>query len=281
MASYIHYRTNREPWQPDPGIPGFLVKRMFTDPVTGQFTEIHYVPPGWGDEVTDGQPYRHYHRSVYERALCLFGDFPHWEFREPADTQGELKALRTGIFMDRPPMTIHGLFPQPKSIAGAATLAWNTGGGTSVEDPRAKDETIPIPFDDYHGINLAFTSPRFTHLTDMPWVAHPSVPGWKQKLLGARNTLAPEALLVSIPPDWRPGSTHGLARGADRKWIFLMSGDLSLDMTEKGQTQRLVLAEHDYVDWLAPALPSFGTDGPVTTGGAVVLCVAHDLSPAR
>lgn len=279
MASYTHYQTNREPWQPDPGIPGFLVKRMFTDAATGQFTEIHYVPPGWGDEVTGGQPYRHYHRSVYERALCLFGDFPHWEFRSPADTQGELKPMHTGMFMDRPPMTIHGLFPQPKSIAGAATLAWNTGGGTSVEDPRAKDETIPVPFTDFHGINLPFTSPRFTHLGDMPWAPHPSVPGWKKKLLGARNSLAPEASLVSIPADWKPAAAHRLPTGPARHWIFLMAGDLALDMSEAGSTGRLLLAEHDYLDWVPPAVPALPAQ-PVTAGGAIVLCVGHDLSAA-
>ena len=277
MANFHHYPTNQMPWTADPGIPGFLVKRMFTNPDTGQFTEIHFVPPGWGEEVIGGKPYRHYHRSVYERALCLHGDFPHWEFSSPADTKGELKALSSGIFMDRPPMTIHGLFPQPKSVAGAATLAWNTGGGTSVEDPRASDETIEVPFENFHGINLPFTSPRFTHLSDLPWQPHPQVAGWKQKILGDRNTLAPEAVLVSIPPDWKAAATHGVAGATERRWIFLMSGDLSVTMQDGAKTTRIPLREHDYLDWLAPASLTLDAT-PTTEGGAVVLCVAHNLT---
>lgn len=279
MANFNHFQTEQMPWMPDPGIPGFLVKRFFTDPDTGQFTEIHYVPPGWGDEVIDGQRYRHYHRSVYERALCLFGDFPHWEFRNPADTEGELKALRTGIFMDRPPLTIHGLFPQPKSIAGAATLAWNTGGGTSVEDPRAKDETIEVPFENFHGINLEFTSPRFTHLADMPWQPHPTVPGWKQKVLGTRNTLAPEAVMVSIPPDWTPKQAHVVSAAAERRWIFLFSGDLTVTVKDGAQKTRIALREQDYLDWLPPVDVSLEPNA--SAGGAVVLCVAHNLTVGK
>ena len=277
MQSFNHFRTDSMAWEPDPGIPGFLAKYMFLDDKTGQFTNIHYVPPGWGDEILKGKPYRHYHQSVYERSFCLFGDFPHWEFKEPADTAGEQVTFGAGTFMDRPPLTIHGLLPQPKSQTGATTLSWNTGGGTSVDDPRAKDETFPVPFNDFHGSNLKFTSPRIFPTSEVAWQQHPTIHGWKIKRLCERNAFAQEAVLVSIPPDWLTENPRALPSDGERRWVFVMSGDLAVAMTDNDATTELLLGERDYLDWFAPSVATLG-GSRVTSGGAVILCVGHNLS---
>lgn len=277
MANFTYVDTDAMEWKPDPGIPGFLAKFLYVDEESGAFTNIHYVPPGWGEEILHGKPYRHYHASVYERSFCLFGDFPHWEFSEPADTDGELVVFRGGVFMDRPPMTIHGLLPEPASVTGATTLSWNTGGGTSVEDPAAKDETFVIPFDDYHGINLEFTSPRIFQTAEVPWRPHPAVADWKIKPLCDAAGAAPACALVAIPPDWRATAAREIDAVGERRWLFVVSGDLSVQVKEGQRAEEVSLHARCYLAWQDPARVDLSA--PTTSqGGAVVLCVGHTLS---
>lgn len=276
MTNFTHIDTDVMEWEPDPGIPGFLSKPLHTDSETGAFTNIHFVPPGWGEEVVHGKPYRHYHSTVYERSFCLFGDFPHWEFETPEDKDGELIVFRGGIFMDRPPMTIHGLMPEPKSVGGATTLSWNTGAGVSVQDPKAKEETFVVPFEDTHGINLEFTSPHIFQTADVDWQDHPTIGGWKIKPLCARAGGAGEAALVSIPPDWRPDGEHAVIGDDVLTWLFVVSGDVTVQVGDGG-TKDLALKIRNYLNWRSPASLSLSSEG-VTQGGAVVLCVGHNLA---
>ena len=39
------------------------------DRETGAFTQIHFVPPGWGEEILEGKPYRHYHACLMRTIL--------------------------------------------------------------------------------------------------------------------------------------------------------------------------------------------------------------------
>jgi hypothetical protein len=277
MTNFTHIETDMMEWEPDPGIPGFLSKPLYVDRETGAFTQIHFVPPGWGEEILEGKPYRHYHASVYERSFCLFGDFPHWEFKDPADTDGEMIVFRGGVFMDRPPMTIHGLMPEPKSVGGATTLSWNTGAGVSVRDPKAKEETFVIPFEDTRGINLEFTSPRIFPTADVAWENHPTISGWKIKPLCERAGVAGEAALVSIPPDWQPDGEHTVRGGDVLTWLFVVSGDVAVQIGDGATTTKLALKDRSYLNWDRTASLRLASK-PVSLGGAIVLCVGHDLT---
>jgi hypothetical protein len=268
-----HLDTEAMPWEPEPDIPGFLAKNFHVDPDTGGFIQVHFVPPDWGADIFDGQPHRHYHATVYERALCLSGDFPHWEFADAADDAGTLKTFHRGVFMDRPPLTLHGLFPEPRSQVGSVLLAWNTGGGTFVGHPRAKQETIDVPFGQPGPGNVAFTSPRIFPVDDLPWRDHPVRPGWRAKQLTREQGPALATTLVAVPPGWTADADASFASDTTHRWLFVVHGDVAL----RADGQPVALRAEHYLDWQDGGAVGFAKGDVVSEGGATVLCVGHAL----
>ncbi|MBM3502987.1 MAG: hypothetical protein FJX65_03850 [Alphaproteobacteria bacterium] len=274
MEAFRHLDTTTMPWAPEPTIKGMKSKVLFRDPESGAVTIIRSVPPGYG--VGD-QPFRHYHTSVVERSFYLAGDFPHWEFDGPEDKTGDLIMFRRGLFMDRPPNTIHGLFPHPKSEIGGMAISWNTGGGVGVDDPNYEVESIDVPFENPGRFNVAFTSPRIFMHDTLPWNPHPRVKGWKIKPLAPRRGVAPEVALVHVTADWQPARSGAVVEPTDeRRWMFVVSGGLDVVVSQGARQDAIALKEHGYLEWRAPAVIGFAA-GAVSDIGATVLCVGHVL----
>jgi hypothetical protein len=260
------------PWEPDPGIPGFKQQILHEDVVRESVIKRWHVPPGWGDEILQGQPHRHFHRSVTERSYHLFGDFPHWEFENAADETGTMLTFRPGYFMDRPPGSLHGLMPGEVSESGSVILYWNTGPGTSVNEPKAAEETIDVPF----GPEARLTRQQFEAATIFDSATHPwtssKTAGWKTKLLAAAGNEQPAISLIAVPLNAIPESKIIQSDPVDYSWIYVLNGDLQLAIGD----EVFDLVEDCFLGWDSDSSPQW-TKGPPSNGGCVVLCSGHAL----
>ena len=270
--------TNAVPWEDNPGIPGFKRRLLAFDDAKRAEIRMDYVPPRTIPDVLQ-LPHRHYHNSVTERAYTLFGDFPHWEFSGVEDHEGELIMFRRHLFMDRPPKSIHGLMPEPLSETGSVLLYWNTGPGTGVAEPEAAQETVTIPFDgSADNDRTDFADPRIFDSGEVAWQQHPFVAGWKFKPLAEAVERSGAVCLVHIPADWTASGEPSKAIGNEpQPWLFVISGDLCLQMEENGARHDLRLREGGFLLWRAGATLGVPRKS-ATDGGCVVLCVGHDLS---
>ncbi|MSO64741.1 MAG: hypothetical protein EXQ85_02875 [Alphaproteobacteria bacterium] len=275
--TFRHVDTEAMAWEPEPTIRGMFSKTLHIDPASGAATHLMFIPPDYGAN-SPRRPTRHFHRTVVERALCLGGDYPHWEFGAPADTTGQLVVFRKGTFMDRPPLSLHGLHAEPRPEIGATMLSWASGGGVGLDDPKARDETQSVPFAGYHGINQTFVAPRIFGVDSLAWVPHSRVTGWRWKALAPKNGAAPACALVHVPADWRPSpSLAPPAAVAERCWMFALSGDVGVQVRAQGRTTDVRLIEGGYLEWQGPATLGF-SEQPVSDCGAVLLCVGHPLA---
>ena len=278
--SFSFFHTPDMPWEPDPAIPGFKRRLLHEDPVTSGHIKQWYLPPAYGPAVGT-LPHRHYHRSVTERAYHLAGDFPHWEFQSGADMDGELIVFKRHIFMDRPPLSIHGRFPDPHSQTGSEILYWNTGVGTGLGEPEAATETITVEFDERGRADCTnFTEASVFSTVDRPWQAHPKIAQWKIKPLAGRAEGTAPTVLVNVPADANgqpeiqiPGSPEH----DDLPWLFVISGDLKVRVTVADVPADLALREGSYLSWEPDAAVGFAGE-PISDGGAVVLCIGHNLA---
>ena len=266
-TSYRQIKTLSIPWSDDPDIPGFKQKLLHQDPDSGAVVRLWYVPPGWGRDILNGKPDRHYHQTVIERGYHIYGDFPHWEFDDAADPEGTCVLLSTGMFMDRPVMSLHGLQPEPVSQAGAVILYWNTGRGTSIREPGFELETINVPFNgEGSGDWPEFNAARLEQTMDLPWEPHQRVRGWKWKPLASASHGSGAVSLVHIPTDWAADKPVALATTPG--WLFAVHGDLRL----AAGSESLLLGEGDYLELDAPEALQLGTE-PCTETGCTALWV--------
>lgn len=264
-------------WEDDPDIPGFRQKVLFRDGKSNAYVRLWFVPPDWGKDVFNGQPDRHYHKTVVERAFQLYGDFPHWEFNSVEDFEGDLYIFKRGLFMDRPPGSLHGLLPEPRSQAGAVILYWNSGGGTSIQEPGFELETVKVPFEKDVKLEINTFNPcRLLETDKMDWQPHPDVEGWKIKQLAEPGYGADAADLVFIPADWSAsrGDANVSPSAAD-PWLYVVSGDLSVS-TDGTEVQ---LKQDDFLKWSDAEALAF-SDQPVSDVGCVALCSGHRLAPS-
>lgn len=279
-AAFTFIDTNAVPWEDNPGIPGFKRRLLVFDDATRSEIRMDYVPPGAIPRVIE-LPHRHYHRTVSERAYALAGDFPHWEFSSTGDHVGEMIVFRRHVFMDRPPKTIHGLMPEPLSETGCVLLYWNTGPGTGVAEPEAPVESVDIPFDDVAESDFPeFGDARLFDTGEVAWQPHAVVPGWKVKPLADAHENSGAVSLVHIPADWTAPS-DGLAVSGDdpAPWLFVISGDLGVQVDENGARRDIGLQEGAFLMWRTGASLSVPPES-ASDGGCTVLCVGHDLSGA-
>jgi len=277
--SFQHLQTKNIPWTPDPGIPGFREKMLRFDEAKESVVRLWYLPPGWGQDVFDGKPDRHYHTTVIERGYHIFGDFPHWEFSSVDDLEGELKIFEKGLFMDRPILTLHGILPSPVSETGSMILYWNSGPGVSIEDEKYASETVGVPFDPAADVPLREFEPcRFVETDALPWQPHPNIPGWKIKPLADPRGGDGSVAIVHIPTDWQPDNGLVLGGSDQRQWLFVLSGDLRVNVSaSSGADAPLELGEWDFLDWQSPSALSFATSS-ASDAGCVALCMGDAIA---
>ena len=277
--SFRHLRTKTMPWVADPGIPGFREKMLRFDDARESVIRLWYLPPGWGQDLFNGQSERHYHTTVIERGFHLFGDFPHWEFSSVDDFDGELKILEKDLFMDRPVCTLHGIQPSPVSETGAMILYWNSGPGVSIEDEKYSQETVVVPFDSQADVPIREFDPcRFVQTDEQPWESHPHISGWKVKRLAEPRGGDGHVAIVHIPTDWKPSEHMVLDPASQRQWLFVLSGDVGLELEEDGGVCKpLSLTEWDYLDWSNPTKLHF-ENAPASEAGCVALCMGGQIA---
>ncbi len=280
-SAYRHLDTNTMPSVGGAGGEGARQQLLWRDDATGATVAINYGPAGFSSklrELLDQGEHRHYHDTVNERHYILGGDYRIWHY---ADTESEPTEtfLRRHTYLENPPRTLHGSRPHSRPDYATTLLVWNNGCGTSIFDPASRDETPHVPFGQPWPKVNHWSKPIIHHTMEMPWTAHPAQPGWKMKFLsGAVERQAP-AMLVSLPPD---AGVTGAPKipGAALRWLYLLSGDLSVTMTAGGKTETINLKEGHFLHWEKDAVLSFGP-GAVSDGGCVSICVGHDLAGVR
>jgi hypothetical protein len=277
--TFHHVRSHTLEWEDDPDIPGFRQKLLSFDDITKAVVRLWFIPPDWGTDVFDGKPGRHYHKSVVERGFHLYGDFPHWEFNSVEDFEGDLYIFKRNLFMNRPPGSLHGLLPEPRSKAGAVILYWNTGGGTSIKEADFEKETITVPFEKDAKVEInAFTPCTIMETDDMDWKSHRDTEDWKIKHLAEEGYGADSVDLVHIPTEWKPSriGTYDVIAESAHPWLYLVGGDLNVTV---GETE-IKLFQDDFLMWSADT-PLLLPNEPVSDVGCIVLCSGHTLTAAK
>lgn len=267
-------RTGDVEWRPFADIPGFMEKPLWFDLESGARRTIWHVPPAWGETLIPDEAMLHYHRSVYERSYFLFGDFPHWEFDGFDDLDGYVEIMREGLFMDRPPMSLHGLKPGLYSQTGAVILYWNTGRGTSIAEEGYSTESVDVLASRRDPEMRAALNPvRLLRPHEMPWQDFPGRQGWKIKQLADEAQGGDPVTMVFVPPGEHPLGDGVKGDGTfARPWAYLLSGDMRIGMASGIE---LCGQAGDYLDWEAGAGPCSYVRAGAT--GCLALCIGHTL----
>lgn len=259
--------------------PGAKYQVLWRDQATGSTVQMSYGPAGFSPkvvEVLSHGPHRHYHNSVTERHYVLAGDYPVWHWSNERD-EGKLSILRRHTYLENPPKTLHGIRPETTPEIATQMLVWNNGSGTNIFDKEAEKETIEVPLDGPPMPDVEWASPRLLSTRDMAWRPHPRIDKWKIKDIAPGAKDSPPVVLVNIPAEYRPGPEALDLRGADRCWLFVLSGDLSLIIKDSNGASQLSLQEGHFLAWPDGTSLVYPT-GFTSSGGCLSLCVGHNLA---
>jgi hypothetical protein len=213
-------------------------------------------------------PHRHEHKTVYEHAYHLTGDFPHSEWAAP-DAPLETVLFREGYFLDRKPGAIHGnefLFPP----TATQILCWRSGTGNWLEDVGAETETVDVEFQGFEpgklteavqpeygtGIVLDRAGTRLISTRDMFWepLAGPELA--RQRVLVRDNDGAPTVRQVFIPAGTTTPIEELPKQEGDWEYAYLVEGELPIAGGEVAKAGYFMTRSPGAPDGLAPAAPS-------------------------
>jgi hypothetical protein len=263
--------TDRMKLEPLPNHPGASRKVLLRDD-SGGFVQISYGPPGFTEKLRDlilSGPHRHYHRTVTERHYVLDGDYPVWHWSSPGGA-GTLSRVVRHDYLENRPMTLHGITSDATPEQGWKILQWANGPGTEIYEPGADLETIELGFNKLVS-NIDFGQPLLEHTVLLPWEAHPTRLGWCVKRLSGQAPRLPAVELVQIPPDSRSASAGWSTQAGEARWIYVVAGNLAVDMVVEGVWVNFALEENAFF-----AIPSGAVigDGCITSeDGCLVISV--------
>ena len=268
--------TLRMKWEDMPGIPGFKRRVLRVDAGGGGSVEIQFAPPGFSESILARLAMgsvRHFHRSVTERHYFLSGDLPNCDWRDLEDANGRLTVYRRHMFLDRPPLTLHGLVPDHVSVAGSEFLVWNTGSGTALWEADAERETVEVSNSNIDGLRgMRFVAPTILHTDRLPLQPHARVPGWKYAAIAPPIPGMPQTTLTLVPfaafADGHIRSEPGTVR-----WLFVISGSLSAIVSTATSADAISLFEGSFLDLDPSAQLNFTNGAPLTDRGCMLLCV--------
>ncbi len=275
---YVLIDTDTMPVEEDPRNPGKLTQLLLSrDDTGGGVVRISHWPAGFTEKIRAmaDNGHRHYHRSVNERHYVLGGDWTslYWPDRESGP---EATRMVRHHYLENPPMTLHGIRRDLGPETGTKFLVWTSGPGTDVHEPEAKFESIDVDFAGRvpEGIGL---SPIMFNARDRAWSPHPEHDGWLTKELSPPVTDLPGVTLVNVPAEARATIRVPAADGSRfQRWLYLISGDLSLEIESREGSRRATMTENGFLAWRdAAAIASTGHI--VSEGGCVALCVGHLL----
>ena len=277
MVTFAHLDTTTMPVSESPANPGAKYQVLWQGQSTGSTVQMSYGPAGFPPKVAEllsRGPHRHYHKSVNERHYVLGGDYPVWHWSNERD-EGKLSVLRRHTYLENPPKTLHGIRPETTPEIATQMLVWNTGPGTNIFGKDAARETIEVPFDGRSMPDIEWSSPRLLCTKDLAWWPHPSIDGWRIKDIAPSAQDSPPVALVSVSPD--SGSGTWELQGADRRWLFVLSGDLSLIIKTSDGPSQLSLQEGHFLAWSDEASIVYPARS-ISSGGCLCLCIGHDLA---
>jgi hypothetical protein len=279
MFDYRFIDTNAFPLEEDPRHPGKKTQILLSPAeMQGGVVRISYWPPGFTENIRRliaHGGHRHYHRSVNERHYVLAGDWTslYWS----ANGEVQHRRLHRHHYLENPPMALHGISRDHPPEAGTKFLVWTSGAGTDIYEPAAKVESVDVDFEGDIPAGLD-NSPIVFNAEDREWQPHPTQPSWLVKPLSGSVSGQPEASLVNVPPA-SGGRVHGqTSKGAGKHWLFVVSGDLALNVRGARGATRVGLKEGGFLAWGEEAtVESEGTT--LSCGGCVAICVGHQLGP--
>jgi hypothetical protein len=173
-------------------------------------------------------------------------------------------------------MTLHGIRRDLGPETGTKFLVWTSGPGTDVHEPEAKFESVDVEFNGRvpNGIGL---SPIMFNARDTAWSPHPEQDDWLVKELSPAVENLPGVTLVNIPAGSRATVEVPAAKSTQfQRWLYLISGDLSLEIESKDGQAPATMTENGFLAWRETAQIA-SADRVVSEGGCVAICVGHVL----
>ncbi|WP_070152132.1 hypothetical protein [Sphingobium phenoxybenzoativorans] len=280
-SDYVLIDTDTMPVEEDPRNPGKKTQLLLSREDTGGgVVRISYWPAGFTEKIramaTDG--HRHYHRSVNERHYVLGGDWTALYWPDPEGGPVPTRLTRHH-YLENPPMALHGINRDMGPETGTKFLVWTSGPGTDVHEPEAATESFDVEFEGEVPPEVNST-PILFNAQDRSWLPHPQQPGWLVKELSPAQDALPAVTLVNIPAGSSAPVHVSSPDGDVKRWLFLISGDLKLDIRGKGGTVPVGLHENAFLAWRNQA-EIVSENQAISDGGCVAICIGHVLGDAR
>lgn len=273
--------TDTMPTEEDPRNPGKRTQLLLSREDTGGgVVRISHWPAGFTDKIrnmaTGG--HRHYHRSVNERHYVLGGDWTALYWPDPKGGPVPTRITRNH-YLENPPKALHGINRDLGPETGTKFLVWTSGPGTDVYEPEAATESFDVAFEGEVPAEVD-SVPILFNAKDRPWQPHPQQSGWLVKPLSPDQDALPGVTLVNIPAGARASVHVPSPAGEVKRWLFLTSGDLTLDVRGKGGVTPAEMHENAFLAWRDRA-EIVSRDRVISQGGCVAICVGHVLGDAR
>jgi hypothetical protein len=267
--------TDAMPWPPSSfGGLGWNVKRLYgSEERTGSHLTIIKVPIG-GPGGTS-----HYH-TFHEWAYWLTGDFVNNEYTDPYQRLGDFQQFREGIFLDRPPFSLHGGEPDRlDSQVGGTCLIMEEGGASVSVIPGNRGYS-----EDFKEVKQ-WSVPRIIDtIAEMPWepdAEHPSREGvWVKHLVddqerGFRATMwrVTQGFEASMAADFARPYFYEQALQMN----FVLNGDLRIQTyaAPGDKAEAITLGNQFYCERAPMSIFGLADDGVVSEAGCVWLEVTY------
>ena len=220
---------------------------------------------------------RHYH-DFHEWGYVLAGDFMLYEFVNPAQKKGTLVPMRPGVWMSRPPFSIHGnrsdAMEHQRVTTPSVQLAFIEGGTNYSLEAGNKWYS-----EEWKNVKQ-FTQARFQDTATtvyMEWEDTDDLPGASVKWLTDDAQDGFRARLVYVPAGWtRPDNAFKSYFEKAQRFAYFLFGDLKISMSNGPDDDgKSVTVFKDYlVD--QPPMSIWGWDeGPLSTKGSMWLEVTY------
>jgi hypothetical protein len=123
-------------WEPDPQVPGRLIKWLNEDVGDGFRAQLVKIPPKW--KAPDNQK-KTYFETANRLRYVIYGDMQVWTFTGPNDA-GKAVTVGEDTFIYQPPRSVWGYGPGEVTQSGAIWLEVTyarglSNGGGPIEEP--------------------------------------------------------------------------------------------------------------------------------------------------
>ena len=246
-------------------------KSLFADPTSKSHLFMLTVDPGW-----HGIP-SHYH-EFHEWVYTLSGDMTNNEFFTPSQTRSTLNLFREGVWLDRPPYSLHGIHSTDIISELGCTMMIQEEG---VVTYRVSKTEGPYPFRPNPKEVKVWAMPRIVDtVRDMDWEDHTSVEGLAVKPLADDPGRGFRANMFWLKPGWTSESGADFARPYYRtighEFNYVLSGEMTLQAFAQPGTpaERVDVGRNTFFD-RGPMCIAGLPEGLVAERGCVWLQVTY------